>query len=705
MKVDGQIKRNIFQQEDYHCFELNNVDGTILQVTGTLGAFCKHYTNNKSLKLSIYGKKINHPKYGQQFKLSLISIATDAKPSDFIELINTPFTKKAFISDALKDFTIWSSESYKVLNSICHELYTGPIAISHIKTIARHIKWMELCQCLSDIDSIDSMKIEQAFFSTPFSELNKILSDPYLLSIEKTIDFKTAELLGQGGVSTNRLTAAVLEIIRSHVSKTKSTVAPKSIVLEQAKKKYGITSIPDSKYIIPFSDDDDYLQDYLLAQTEIKIAAKIKQIINSESTSPVDFKKLNEAFDKAKFVPTSCQYKAIDVLKNKFSVITGLPGTGKTSLIKGLVDTLYNDNLAEFYLITPTGTSAMRMTEVTGFEAKTIHSVLGYNPSNETFIKNENNPLEADWIIIDESSMIDIYLFSSLLSAIPDNANVVLFGDIDQIASIKEGAILKDLFENLPSVRMTTTKRFDKDGIVKFCHSICNGEVLYNSLNGIKINITKSESELEIWVKQAVENMLNISKKQSFEKVQILAPQYAGKTGIDVINEHCRQHLYGDSPPIELSNGNKTYKFHIGSKVLIKTNMPDLGIFNGDIGFIDAFPGDKKKKFVELTIRKRKVTLTYNQARNMIPGYCISIHNAQGQEYPYCLTIITKKGAKLLSRNLINSAVSRGQKGVIIVAENGALETCAKTSDSNRKTRLTSLLNKDLTDNPRLKHV
>ena len=694
MKVTGFLKKIIFQQGEYFCFEVKTADGDLHQVAGNLGPFSKEYCKFKSIPFDFYGKHVTHHKYGNQIKLNLMCISQTAVPSDFIELLKSPFSKRAVLEDALVIEKYWNSASFSILKSQCYELYSNAMAVSHMQTIARHIKWKELVHKLVDSSSIDVPKLEMAFIQTPFKNLESMLTDPYLLAINKTIDFKTAELVGQGAKDNpNRAIAATLDIISKLTAKTKHTYISSSDVSKELRKSIAQTDIPCSPHIESFCiNGESFVQDVQMMRIEEEMAEKLTKIVNCEASSPINTELLTDAFKTAGYEPTTCQVKGINILSNKVSVIAGLPGTGKTSLVKGLVETLYNDNQAEFIIISPTGTSAMRLSEVTGFEAKTIHSALGFNPSLNSFSKCADNPLDVDWVIIDESSMIDIYLGKALIEAIPDTASVVFFGDIDQIASIKEGAVLKDLFDALPSVRMITTKRFDKDGIIKFCHAICNGKVLYDNLNGLKVNIAKNENDLETWVKEAVLNILNISKKQSFEKVQILAPQYAGAAGIDAINEYCREHLFADETPIEITYGTKKNKFHIGSKVLIKVNMPEKGIYNGDIGFIQSYPGSYKDDFIKVLIRGREVSLNYNQTKNVIPGYCISIHNAQGQEYPYCLAIITKKGAKLLSRNLINSAISRGQRGVIVVSEKGALEACAERSDSNRATRLSGFL-------------
>lgn len=694
MNLSGKIKRTIFRQGEYHCLSIDIGDEEIIEVSGNLGEYSRLYLGHKDLPLCFYGNYFQHYKYGKQFRFQLLSLLPETRPSEYIELISTPYSKRAYLADLLKPFDEWNEQAYKTFKSALLELYSKDIASRHIKTIMRHRAWTLLASKFKGSKNTDTVKLEAAFIKTPTEHLTSVINDPHKLALDRAIDFDTAELLySSSSKSVSRDIAAAVHIIEKTVKSRGDTFLSVEEFIPKIEKVIGKSVIPDAEHLDVFEIDGvDYIQTSFFKAVETKILKNCNRIYTSESHFQITSESIVEHFKDLNKEPTDCQKKASVVATEKFSVITGLPGTGKTTLIKGLTNTLEKIG-AEYLLLTPTGSATMRLSEVSGCEAKTIHSALGYIPSNNAFVYNAENQLDADWIIIDEASMIDMFLFSSLIDAIPDHSNVTIFGDIDQISSIREGAVLRDLFKLFPSVRMTTTKRFDKDGIIQFCHAICQGKVIKEGLDGIKINEAADEKSLFEWSRSAVDKILSITEKTGMQHVQILAPQYAGDNGIDNINEYCRAKLFGGVQPVEIDVGKKTYRYHIGSKILIKTNMAHHGIYNGDIGFIIDFPGKTKDHFVVLKIRDRKITLNRNEAQNMIPGYCISIHNAQGQEYPYCLTIVTKKGAKLLSRNLVNSAVSRGQRGVIIVAEKGALETCASRTDSDRMTRLSQLSN------------
>tara|TARA_Y100001956_G_scaffold37429_2_gene36840 strand:- start:763 stop:2910 length:2148 start_codon:yes stop_codon:yes gene_type:complete len=688
LKISGKINKQIFQQGQYYCFSVETACGNEIHASGNLCSFSKSYSSLRDVDLCFSGYFFNHHKYGKQFRFNLVSLSPDLVPIDFLFLISTPYSKRAYIEDKLKQFSVWDKPAFKTLKSACLELYSKPVALTHIHKLLRHISWAKLLNQIEDASKIDASILEDAFIKTPIEHIEDITKDPFQLVIDRVIDFKTAETLCQKPTNLHtRDIAASIDIIESLASRNGDTFISVEQFISKMEKKIGRSYIPDTNYIDVFEiDGNDYIQTSYYKKIEQSILDNCNALYKSEALFNFDSEDILNHFKSKGKEPTQCQLLAAEIITNKFSVITGLPGTGKTTIVESLTACLEQKD-ANFVLTTPTGTAAMRLGEVTGYEAKTIHSLLGALPTGNGFIYNKNNKLDVDWIIIDEGSMIDMFLFSSLIQAIPEHAGVTLLGDIDQIASIREGAILRDLYHIFPSVRMTTTKRFDKDGIIKFCHAICSGKIIKSGLDGLKVNEAPDENTLYSWTRNAVDSILSVTKKTGLQHVQILAPQYAGENGIDSINEYCRTKFYGDSKPVELNIANKTYKYHIGSKILIKANMPSHNIYNGDIGFIIDFPG-QNDAFVTLSIRKMEVVLSLSEARNMIPGYCISIHNAQGQEYPYCLTVITKKGAKLLSRNLVNSAISRGQKAALVVAESGALEICASRTDSTRNTRL-----------------
>lgn len=689
MIIDAQIDRVIYTSKDYYCASVITLSGEKAVVNGNVGPLTGIYVNLRETPVRFHGAFRKHPKYGQQFHFKLISLAPSASPKDYVDLLTTPYTKKAQMLEPIRHLDKWSAEAYSSVSKVIKELYSPPIAKGHLDALVRHSYWTVAVNKMSGVKGVQFQTLEESFVSLPVGRIKEILDAPYRMCIERIIDFKVASVLAGPTHTEERQVAAIISLVESYCKSEKSTCAPVAAILPKLSKLTGFDNLPDTPdFSIHSRDESDLLQSRMYRDTELGIARRIKALSATPSSYCITSDNIEHVVNAEGKEATSCQHKAFHISENPICLITGLPGTGKTFFIDVLVKAVKEFTQANVLLIGPTGTSAMRLEEMCNEEAQTIHSALAYNPGTKKFLHDENNPLDADWVIVDEVSMTDTFLFYSLLKAVPDTANLVLLGDIDQLASIGEGAVIRDLFECIPSVRMETTRRFVEGGIIKFCHALCSGKIDYElKSNDIKIHITPSLETLQSWVFQAVEKILITAKRAGMSQVQIMAPEYAGEVGIDAINEFCRKVLFPDVSPVEIQVGEKTYRHHQGSKVLIKKNMPLKKVFNGDVGMIVKFSGGEED-FVQVSIRNRIVSLSMQEAKNMIPGYCISIHNAQGQEYPYALTIVTKKTSKILSRNLINSAVSRGKRTVIVVAEDGALEMCANKTERNRMTLL-----------------
>jgi exodeoxyribonuclease V alpha subunit len=694
-KITGTPSRMIFKSDNgYCCVSLSLTNGSTLNVSGVAGEYSQSLLNQFECPIDFYGEMITHPKFGDQFKFDYLCPSDSVEPAFYIGLLNIPYTKKAYIKEVLRDVEKFDDNAIALVKATVDMHYSDKMAVSVLKSIKQHIFWPLIVKKLLDSKAtVDRLELEQAFMSAKPESLDDLISNPYRMCINNIIDFKTASLFaGENvGKGDDRQVAAIIHAVADICGKTGSSCVLLESVEKAILKLTGDHSIPDHDYINVFdSNGQDYIQTRRYEQTELSIANSISLIQQGKKSVDIDQQAIQKISHKYIQEPTSCQQSALDIIHNPISVITGLPGTGKTYLVNSIVKIIDELSQCEIMLIGPTGASAKRLEEMTGVESKTIHSALGYNPGTNKFLYDENNKLEIDWVGVDEGSMVDMFLFEKLLRAIPSSARIIIFGDVDQLPSILEGSILRDLFEVLPSVRMTTQKRFQSSGITDFCRGLCEGEILHNiDATDLTINIAPTESHLEKWVQASVQKIIAATNKAGINHVQILAPQYAGKAGIDSINEYCRSILFPNDEPFEVKVGKKAYYYHKGHKVIIKKNMPDKGLFNGDIGVIKHFAEiESKKNFLTISCKGRDVQLNRNEIRDMMPAYCISIHNSQGNEYTFALVIVTKSGANLLSRNLLNTAASRGKRKVVIVSEPGALEQCAKKTERNRLTKL-----------------
>jgi exodeoxyribonuclease V alpha subunit len=395
-------------------------------------------------------------------------------------------------------------------------------------------------------------------------------------------------------------------------------------------------------------------------------------------------------------------------LMSPMLILTGGPGTGKTTVIKGIVE-LYADlhgcslnpkdyrkeESFPFILTAPTGRAAKRMTESTGLPAITIHRLLGWN-GTEGFDKNEDNPLEGKILIVDETSMLDIWIAHQLFKALPEHIQVILVGDEDQLPSVGPGQVLKDLLQSqcIPTVRLTDIYRqAEGSSIIDLAHEIKKGR--------LPDNITQQQGDRSFFscntnqISEVVEKVVLNAKKKGYtaKDVQVLAPMYKGPAGIDRLNV-LLQEIFNPNvgqAKKELLFGD--VKYRIGDKVLQLVNQPESNVFNGDIGEIisifTAKENTEKQDMVLVSFEGNEVTYTKQDLNQITHAFCCSVHKSQGSEFPIVILPITRSYYRMLRRNLIYTAITRSKQFLILCGEVDALRMgIERTDEQNRNTTL-----------------
>jgi exodeoxyribonuclease V alpha subunit len=398
-------------------------------------------------------------------------------------------------------------------------------------------------------------------------------------------------------------------------------------------------------------------------------------------------------------------------LMSPLLILTGGPGTGKTTVIKGIVE-LYgelhgcslnpNDYKKEepfpFLLTAPTGRAAKRMSESTGLPAVTIHRLLGWNGS-EGFDHNEDNPLEGKILIVDESSMVDIALANKLFKALPEHIQVILVGDEDQLPSVGPGQVLKDLLRSkvIPTIRLTDIYRqAEGSSIIELAHEIKDGQLPPNVSAPTKDRsfIRCQTGQIADVVQKVVLNAME--KGYTPRDIQVLAPMYKGPAGIDRLNTVLQEALNGnrDGSRKEIAYGETKYR--VGDKVLQLVNQPDKHVFNGDMGEVVsvfyAKENTEKQDMVVVSFEGTEVTYTRQDLGQITLAYCCSIHKSQGSEFPIVILPIVKSYYRMLRRNLVYTAITRSKQFLILCGEEDALRQGVKRADEQM--RQTTLMEK-----------
>ena len=358
-------------------------------------------------------------------------------------------------------------------------------------------------------------------------------------------------------------------------------------------------------------------------------------------------------------------------IKSKFMVLTGLPGTGKTTTVQGIIKALeYMDK--EILCAAPTGRAAKRMSEATGKEAKTIHRLLEYNPENG-FARNDKSPLKGDVLIVDESSMIDIVLMNSLLKAVPKNMRVILVGDIDQLPSVGAGNVLRDIIDSevVPVVRLTRIFRQALTSrIVTNAHKVNRGEMpdMSNGKDADFFFIKQDDAE------QAARDIVNIVKERipkaygyGINDIQVLTPMKNGAVGTNNLNIILQEAL---NPVGEFIQSGQ-FKYRKGDKVMQIKNNYDKNVFNGDVGVVVDV--DSEERAMSVLFDKEPVLYESGDMNELTLAYACTIHKSQGSEYPVVVMPLMMSHYIMLQRNLVYTGITRAKKVCIVLGDPKAM--------------------------------
>jgi exodeoxyribonuclease V alpha subunit len=440
-----------------------------------------------------------------------------------------------------------------------------------------------------------------------------------------------------------------------------------------------------------------YASEVGLARRLLTLVAQPKQLplMNREDA-------IKEVQKGLKIALSENQLQAVrEALERKVMVITGGPGTGKTTIINSIIR-LYGRTGQKILLAAPTGRAAKRIFEATKHDARTIHRLLEFSPKDGRFKKNEDEPLDADLVVVDEVSMVDTVLMFQLLKAVPPGATLILVGDVDQLPSVGPGNVLKDIIDSgcIPVVRLTQIfRQSETSTIVVNAHRINSGEMPISRRAGQTksdfhfIEVDQPEKALETIVGLCRDRLPKAFGYDAFSDIQVLTPMHKGTIGATNLNAELQKTLNPSTQSV--NRAGRTFK--TGDKVMQMRNNYDKDVFNGDIGRIVRINAEERDVLVNFD--GKVVTYDFNDLDELVLAYATSVHKAQGSEFPAIVMPVMVQHFILLQRNLLYTGITRGKKLVVLVGTKKALAIAIRNNKPKlRFTLLKERLQKALSE-------
>jgi exodeoxyribonuclease V alpha subunit len=530
-----------------------------------------------------------------------------------------------------------------------------------------------------------------------------VQENPYRLALEMFgVGFLTADRIARGiGVAADspaRAQAGVLHTLEEasgegHLYYPCTALIQRSQKLLEVDREIIAAAVEalgrEGRLIVEGAPDPAvYLPAFHAAETGIALLLRRLQTTPRAARELDLDKALEWVQDRMDIVLADRQREALrTALEHKAAVITGGPGTGKTTIIRALLLILKAAGVL-FLQAAPTGRAAKRMQQADGEEASTIHRLLEYSPREGAFKRNPANPLDCQVLILDEASMIDAVLMYHLLKALPPESGLLLVGDADQLPSVGPGCVLKDVIASgrLPVVELNEIfRQAEASKIVVNAHRINIGLMPVQEEDGDFFFIRQEDPEavVRLILRLCRERIPARFGLDPVEDVQVLSPMHRGPVGVSNLNRVLQEAL--NPGAVELAFGER--RLRPGDKVMQVRNNYDLEVFNGDIGRITGFDDEEHK--LEVDMDGRRVLYDYGEADELVPAYAVSIHKSQGSEFPAVVVVMSTSHYIMLQRNLLYTAVTRGRKLVVVCGTKKAVAIALK--NDTVKSRYTAL--------------
>ena len=717
-QLSGVIDRFLFQNSEtgFSIFILQSKKQDDATVTG-------NFANVQvGQEIHLEGAWNFHAKFGKQFQATTYTTSLPTSIVGIKKYLGSGFIKGIGKVYAEKIVQHFGADTLTVIDTTPDRLFevsgVGQKRVEQIKHSWVDQKYVAKIMVFLQEKGVTSAYAAKIYKKYGHEAIAKLTQDPYRLTddiwgIGFKIADKIAQNMGFALGSVQRIQAGISfslkqESSNGHVYQEIENLKEKTFLLleiepvdHKDQMKSALRNLHDQDKIKLITyQERHFIGLSALYGSEKGIAQKISQLLATPITHGLKPKEIYDSLQKAMDIELNEEQQngIISCFDHKVSIITGGPGTGKTTLVKALIKVLEEHNFT-YKLAAPTGRAAKRLMEGTKRPAMTLHRLLAFDPSTMRFTHNDGNALQVDFLIVDETSMLDIFLAHAMVKALSLNAHLVLIGDIDQLPSVGPGSVLKDLIKSgkTSCTRLAHIFRQAQNSmIIQNAHLINQGEFPSGSIPDCKKDFYFIKEENAENCFPVIAKILQTIIKQHHiapDNVTILTPMNRGATGTQKLNHDLQQFLNPVSTDKQVTFIGTTYKQH--DRVMQIKNNYDKKVFNGDIGTIHDVDVDEKLVMVDFD--GQLISYSFDELNELVLSYAITIHKSQGSEYDAVIIPIFMQHFMLLQRNLLYTAVTRAKKLCIFIGQPKAIAMGIKNAkQEDRITFLSQFLTENL---------